>query len=710
MNKRSLLATLLATTMMAACGGGGGGGGGEGSNSNAQIDSGAGISPGPQTTQQASLANENQVGIGIYNLSYYDQSFAMADVVRHSQLRGLDWGTDVGADANGEPTRDFIMIFSAKVIGAGTYKLSFKGQATIEIAATPNGVVANKQYNAATNTTTADIILPQDSTNNTWLTFKNTRRTASSVTADGLSDIHMWRPGYPTDGSEMFTREFLTAMGKFHVVRTMDFINANRNGTENWSERTRINFPGYTGDKGQSWELTVMLANATNRDLWINVPVKANDDYIQKLAKLIKYGSDGVEPYSSPQANPKYPPLKPGLKVYVEYGNEIWNPGPGFYGFHWAQALANQYRLDTSHPIAYDGAVTDQYIALRRWVAYRSAFISQSFRQVFGDAAMMTRVRPIFAAQVNDGQAFMSGGLAWAEGYHGDVTRLWYGGGGAAYYDSTTPPNDTSEPTMQAYFAGLPSAQFAINTATDAIWTKGYGLKTIAYEGGPGPGGSANGTISGTSADSYTYNNDPRMKDRMLVAHDTWLRNGGDMLVYYVYSASAPWAFSNGLLMSTVSDTTSTKLQAIDAIRTGARPAPTLGTAIPGTVYLRDPNSKVITRINGGTAWRYNGTAYRIVPNATDASKSEFVLVPVHAANAGTYKISITSFDSVSGDRVEVLANGKLIGEITPNTGPAGQAVQSPELSADLDAGVTVIRVRAKAGSGVWLRDVLVSQ
>jgi hypothetical protein len=81
---------------------------------------------------------------------------------------------------------------------------------------------------------------------------------------------------------------------------------------------------------------------------------------------------------------------------------------------------------------------------------------------------------------------------------------------------------------MGAYFSTLPSADFAKTSATDSIWTHGYGLKYVAYEGGPGTGGG----VAGVAA---VYNNDPRMKDCMVLAQDIWDQAGGDELVYYIY-------------------------------------------------------------------------------------------------------------------------------------------------------------------------------
>jgi len=642
-----------------------------------------------------------EIGIGITNLSYYDQSFAMADIVRQAQFKRTNWSEDIDVDAQGAPTNDFILQYSAKIIGAGTYKLRFTGQANLSGA-------TNKVYDAATNTTTADIALASNVSDNAWIEFTNTRRTPESVAADGVTEVQLFRPGYATDGSAVFTSEFIEAMQKFSVIRTMDFSQANLNPTETWAERTKINFLGNTGINGQSWELQILLANAASRDLWINVPVKANDAYIDKLAKLFKYGSDGSEPYTSVQASPVYPPLHPGLKVYVEYGNEIWNTGPGFSGFGWCLDYANANRLNTSHPIAYDGAVTDQWLALRRWVAYRSAAISLAFRAVFGDAAMMSRVRPILSTQVGNANNYLRDGLLWADGYHGNARDLWYGGGGAAYYESDTAPSNTSMGTMAAYFAGLPSVEFANSTATDAIWTKGFGLKTIAYEGGPAPGGLSTGGVTGTDEMSYAYSNDIRMKDRMQLAHNTWVANGGDMLVYYIYSGPAPWSFTNGVSGATVSDTTSVKMQAIDAIRAGSSVEPTLGALVPGTVYFRDANSKVIDITEGGTQWGYSGTAYRIRPHATDPAKSEFLLIPTHTTAGGTFNVSYTAYDAEAGTSAEIFANGVLLGTVLANQGAAGVAIKSQTIAAVLEPGVTVFRIRTKVGTELWLKDLIV--
>ncbi len=695
----SCLAVLLSVCLMACGGGGGGGGGGNGNGSGLPVEA----------DQLAPTASPLRVGMGIGGLSYWDRSVAMADVGRHSQARGLDWSYDVAADANGNPGQDFQLIFSSTKIGAGTYKLVFNGRATV--TAGGGGSVKNTSYDSVSNTSKADVVLTSDATGNVWLVFKDTYRSGTSTRGDGVSNVRLWRPGYATDGSAVFTTEFLAAMRKFKLIRGMDFVSANTNPQRSWSERTKPNFFGSTGDNGQSWELLLALANAAERDVWLNVPVRADDDYIRKLAQLVKFGSDGNMPYTSAQANPVYAPLKPGLKVYLEYGNEVWNAGPGFKGFGWGLALANANKGDVTHPIAFDGAQSDQYIALRRWIAYRSAFMSLTFREVFGNGAMMTTVRPIFSTQQGNGNAYLSSGLAWAQSFYGQVrpfaplnavirlpSDIWYGGGGAAYYNAAIDPRDSSAATMASYFTTLPAPDFTSISTIDSIWTHGYGLKYIAYEGGPGPGGN----FPGGSTVASAFNNDPRMKDRMLVAQETWDKLGGDELVYYIYSSTAPWSFTNELVQQVVSDNSSVKLQAIDAINGKVKSATTLGSLTPATIYLKDPASQTIGA--DGAKWALNGTVYLLRPSANNP----YILLPIRTATAGNYQISL-NIGGVTRGTVSLYVNGTGAGTITLSPNANDTATLSSKIAVTLPAGMAVLRLDSPKGSGdIFVKDVVV--
>jgi hypothetical protein len=143
-----------------------------------------------------------------------------------------------------------------------------------------------------------------------------------------------------------------------------------------------------TGDRptGMAYEHMISLANATGKDPWICIPHLATDDYVTKLAQLICYGSDGINPYTSPQANPVWPPLDPSLKVWLEYSNEIWSSGGSFPQGNWAeaQAIAAGYGGGNGGKAMFN--------------ARRCSQVWSLFQQVFGGSQRIVRVGAIFTA------------------------------------------------------------------------------------------------------------------------------------------------------------------------------------------------------------------------------------------------------------------------------------------------------------------------
>lgn len=624
----------------------------------------------PGTPDIPAPTGKASVGINIPHPSYWDGLHWLVDMVRGGgDFRRLDWSTAQMNPVDGWPAEDFQLIFSGEPEPVGTYKLSFKGKASIQAYASVGSVAAsNVAYDAGTNTTTADIVISQAINGVSWIVFQNTQRTAASATGTGLTDMRLIRPGYPVDGSVVFTNEFITAAKKFYVLRTMDFGDTNGNPVREWSERDLMKWPGFVGaggkpersphsivyngqsfTRGGPWELMVQMANATGVDLWINVPCRASDDYMTKLAQMLRYGSDGVNPYTSVQSNPVYPPLNSNLKIYLEYGNEVWNTASGFMCNEWVSEFSEAARLSSYNEINFDGlASDDSYLALVRTTASRSAALSFAFRKVFGDAAMMTRVRPILSSWSGDGGNTLSSGLRWAEGYFAPdyaPNDIWYGGGGAAYYDSSSAPSSSDASVMTAFFAGLPNATFARQTSYDALWTRLFGLKLVAYEGGPGIGGTATGSIGAYASLSELYSADPRMKDRMIAAHQIWDSYGGDVLVYYTLGGVGPWGFGSSTALTSPTDTM--KLQAIDAIRALDATAvadPGITIAATGTTSIPTLTSNPLV-LASGAYWTGNTGFYslRNAEGAGSAYNTGSLMFTFRTLSAGDYDITLTT-------------------------------------------------------------------
>ena len=159
-------------------------------------------------------------------------------------------------------------------------------------------------------------------------------------------------------------------------IRIMNMINANSNPQQNWVDRRKpthcfqeglirtdpaapadyviyddgqgnVYYPQGNKDTGMAFEYMVELCNVTGKDLWLTTPHRVTDDFLHKLAKLIAYGSDGVNPYNSYQSNPVYPPLDADLKVYLEFSNELWQwPNDTFAQTIWAKTEADKLGLE----------------------------------------------------------------------------------------------------------------------------------------------------------------------------------------------------------------------------------------------------------------------------------------------------------------------------------------------------------------------------
>src|SRR5690606_130526 len=101
-------------------------------------------------------------------------------------------------------------------------------------------------------------------------------------------------------------------------VRTMNLQSTNASPLQDWSDRRPPTHAFMTGrlnprtpaegspgnrDSGIAIEQMIALANEADLDLWLCVPHLATDDFITRLARMVRFGSDGDEPYSEPQAD-----------------------------------------------------------------------------------------------------------------------------------------------------------------------------------------------------------------------------------------------------------------------------------------------------------------------------------------------------------------------------------------------------------------------
>ncbi len=212
--------------------------------------------------------------------------------------------------------------------------------------------------------------------------------------ASPITEIRVWLDGLE---GQLFHPLLLQriADADWAFIRFMDWGATNASPQQDWSDRRLPAHAFMNGilnarrpsasaegnrETGVAFEHMVALCNATGRSLWINVPHLASDDFITKLAKLIRFGSDGVNPYDAPQSEPRFAPLRADLRVYVEFSNEIWSNGFSFPQGDWAEEQAGARGLQKA-----------QFTARRFCDTWRI------FQQFFGPERLV-RVAAIFTA------------------------------------------------------------------------------------------------------------------------------------------------------------------------------------------------------------------------------------------------------------------------------------------------------------------------
>ncbi|WP_165249371.1 hypothetical protein [Paludisphaera soli] len=408
---------------------------------------------------------------------------------------------------------------------SGTYPFSLRGRAEVAIAEGPGCKVEAARYDAKSNTTSGRIVVPKGC-GILVVSFAKTRRDADAPEGSGFTNFRIIRPGYPADTAQVFTNEYLASLKPFSTLRYMDWLETNHNpgyyGDEGrhaleWADRRPADYAtqaGETGGKyGVAWEHVVELANATDTDAWINVPIAATDGYVAELAKFLKAG------------------LKPGLKVYVEHSNEVWNFGFPQYIYNKLAAIDEVKRGGS--PLNADGSKDEEAWTHRRH-AKRLVEIGRTFRETFG-ADQADRVRPVYASWAISPGPHYADVLAWVEATYGAPRDHFVALADASYYNVSRAAKDASPEQLVAAMRASSDANLDHRTKIREIADR-YGLKHYQYEIGPDVGGGDPTNV----ANRIRANRLPAMEELVLHdALDNWFDRGGDLYMYFAHIGPA---------------------------------------------------------------------------------------------------------------------------------------------------------------------------
>ncbi|MBK6622434.1 MAG: hypothetical protein IPG32_16750 [Saprospirales bacterium] len=437
-----------------------------------------------------------QIGV---NIDLPERGGTYIDLVKENyRWHELSTGAELGpaqVDAQGWPALDARYIGDFRPVAewagsiddpevyrldvSGTWKCSFTGQG--DVNGTFGAVVQNLSYNAGTNTTTFDFVVTPGSNGLFLIEFTETRRTPAHPLNSGITGFKMLRPGYEDD-SELFHTPFLSLFDSvdFSAIRYMNFTITNGSDPAypvltTWSERklpsdaSQTAIPQIGKNGGACWEHVIDLANRTQTDAWINVPISASTDYVIQLATMLKNGLD------------------PDLNIYVENSNEVWNTAPGFEQSQYNQAQATALGIDQHQNHA-----------------RRTVELAQIFEDVFGSGSLNNRIRVVLCSHQPMLKWWVEPMLQYVNATFGPPSDFIYAIGSQTYFSGGHEAGESVDKILDdchESIIGQIDETGGVNEAGRIQWIEkamdwnlpgGY----VSYEGGPDHGGGSTENIA----------------------------------------------------------------------------------------------------------------------------------------------------------------------------------------------------------------------
>ncbi len=353
---------------------------------------------------------------------------------------------------------------------------------------------------------------------------------------DYIRNIRVMLPG--TEGrTSAFHPDFLAGLAPYRVIRFMDFLRTNTTDVSRWQDRPLTTDARWNSERGAPIEVALDLANETAADPWINIPHRADDDYVARFAQLALERLDTDR------------------KIYVEYGNEIWNAG--FTAGDWVEEQAEA---------RWPNAPFSGYTKRLSWYGMRTTRVIMIWKEAWGDQAHrvigvmggmagniwaseqallaplwrtkqratparvadVLAIAPYFGAYAGRGQFVITVG-AWADSEEGLDNLFQELETGGLLHDPTLYPVWQRAPENGALHAAEE------HILQHAALAEQFGLQLAAYEGGQHLSGVGNLIDNQAMTDLFTRaNRDPRMGALYADYLKRWRDSGGVLFCHFL--------------------------------------------------------------------------------------------------------------------------------------------------------------------------------
>ena len=617
---------------------------------------------------------ENRLGVNLPPVFSWSNTPMYADLMHQARRFGTPdkpWDEKALLAEDGWPVGDFGIMLTSSQGGlssiGGRYTVRFKGQARVKVVASP-AQLGEPHYDSMIDITTIPLDVP-DRCDQITLSFTQTRAP--------LKDLRVLRPGYNAANPPLFTREFIEHIAPFKVARLMDWLRTNNNPIKHWSMRATDATTHYVSEKGVPWEHAIELALVAGKDLWINIPAQADDDYVRQLATLL---------------NERLPAQ---TKLYVEFSNEVWNSMFSQTRENLAAAM-REVETDPRSSLNYDGKNNKEMWKFRR-IPQRGMEISNIFRSVFGDDAMMTRVRPVYAVQIVN--TYITGlALDYMAKYHGPPSRYFYAIAGAPYYNMgpiQREENLNTDQVLSAISDSIDAMTKISHMEKNLALARWHQLPFIAYEGGADTFGP--GSLAAKKAAAL----DPRMEGLCRRHLDNWHAAGGGLFMWFMAGAGK-WDTPYGTweLTPDLAITDTPKIRCLNGILASDTPPVKTRNTVPG---------RIDALAYAGNVPPYTEGSRDLLRHSRPGSHVDYL---IQAPQAGHYHLTLHAGAKGKGNRIEAsTALGSSAGLIELADSGLGTTASSGPLDIWLREGLNTLRIRTAAiGSAFELRQLEITQ
>lgn len=463
-----------------------------------------------------------------------DDDGAFVNIINHTNR----YSKAQGYDSLGWPTSDFDLVLldgrpatewsgaiddpeTYRVDYSGTYKCSFIGNSNVAVSGTSVSI-QNKNYDINTNTTTFDLVIggfPNANHGLVFLSFSSTKRLAASPVNSGITNLKVHRPGYPLNTQKIFTDEFID------LCKAADFACYRYYNLQNiwdgepvypaktvWRKRktpldaSQESMQSINGKRDAwCWDYIVALSNILKKDIWINIHMACDSQYVVNLAAFLKQNLD------------------PGIAIYIENSNEVWSPTQLTHG-------------------PYNKAEADFYkITFDENYARRSVELSKWFGSVFGNQEINKRIRVVLAGQ----QAYngrSDNHLNYIKKTFGEPKDFIYANSTALYFGSTkagdNDPLLINEGMLEDVNAQITNSANSGYRLVHINKAKTWNLPggCTSYEGGPHlPAGGGTANLSNQILAHRTA----KMKEVLERSYlQGWKNLNGGLAMYFTLSSS----------------------------------------------------------------------------------------------------------------------------------------------------------------------------